>query len=68
MLINSNAQHIFGSIKKSLERLQLDYIDVLHCQEYDASTPTHETVRAIVKAKQTSVTTEDNNPAPQRLI
>ncbi|KAK0448656.1 aryl-alcohol dehydrogenase [Armillaria borealis] len=51
-------EHIFDSIKKSLERLQLDYIDVLHCQEYDTNTPTHETVRAFVKAKQTSMTAD----------
>ncbi|KAK0500363.1 NADP-dependent oxidoreductase domain-containing protein [Armillaria luteobubalina] len=37
-------EDIFDSIKKCLERLQLDYIDVLYCQEYDASTPTHETL------------------------
>jgi aryl-alcohol dehydrogenase-like predicted oxidoreductase len=24
-------KHIFGSIKASLERLQLDYVDVLQC-------------------------------------
>jgi aryl-alcohol dehydrogenase-like predicted oxidoreductase len=24
-------QHIFASVKKSLERLQMDYIDVLQC-------------------------------------
>ncbi|KAK0471149.1 NADP-dependent oxidoreductase domain-containing protein [Armillaria novae-zelandiae] len=40
-------EDIFYSIKKSLERLQLDYIDVLHCHEYDASTPTHETMQAL---------------------
>ncbi|KAK0470918.1 aryl-alcohol dehydrogenase [Armillaria novae-zelandiae] len=40
-------KHIFDAVKKSLERLQLDYIDVLHCQEYDTSTPIHETMRAL---------------------
>ncbi|KAK0462552.1 Aldo/keto reductase [Desarmillaria tabescens] len=40
-------KHIFDSIKKSLERLQLDYIDVLHCQEYDTITPIHETMKAL---------------------
>ncbi|KAK0194952.1 aryl-alcohol dehydrogenase [Armillaria mellea] len=40
-------KHIFDSVKKSLERLQLDYIDVLHCQEYDANTPIHETMKAL---------------------
>ncbi|KAK0225416.1 NADP-dependent oxidoreductase domain-containing protein [Armillaria fumosa] len=46
-------EHIFDSIKKSLERLQLDYIDVLHCQQYDTNTPIHETVRVFVEVKQT---------------
>ncbi|KAK0194933.1 aryl-alcohol dehydrogenase [Armillaria mellea] len=40
-------KHIFDSVKKSLERLQLDYIDVLHCQEYDTNTPIHETMKAL---------------------
>ncbi|KAK0227891.1 Aldo/keto reductase [Armillaria fumosa] len=40
-------KHIFDAVKKSLERLQLDYIDVLHCQEYDTSTPIHETMKAL---------------------
>ncbi|KAK0505243.1 aryl-alcohol dehydrogenase [Armillaria luteobubalina] len=40
-------KHIFDSIKKSLERLQLDYIDVLHCQGYDENTPIHETMKAL---------------------
>ncbi|KAK0213274.1 aryl-alcohol dehydrogenase [Desarmillaria ectypa] len=40
-------KHIFDSIKKSLERLELDYIDVLHCQEYDTRTPIHETMKAL---------------------
>lgn len=25
-------QHIFDSVKKSLQRLQLDYVDLLQCQ------------------------------------
>ncbi|KAK0478068.1 NADP-dependent oxidoreductase domain-containing protein [Armillaria luteobubalina] len=40
-------KHIFDAVKKSLERLQLDYIDVLHCQEYDTTTPMHETMKAL---------------------
>lgn len=27
-----NRKHIFASVKKSLERLQLDYIDLLQCE------------------------------------
>ncbi|KAH9072149.1 aryl-alcohol dehydrogenase [Lactarius deliciosus] len=46
-------EHIFDSVKKSLERLQLDYIDVLQCHRFDPSTPIEETMQAlhdIVKA------------------
>ena len=28
----ARSQHIFDSIKASLERLQLDYVDVLQCE------------------------------------
>ena len=38
-------QHIFDSVKHSLERLQLDYIDVLQCHRFDKDTPIEETVR-----------------------
>ncbi|KAK0201629.1 aryl-alcohol dehydrogenase [Desarmillaria ectypa] len=40
-------KHIFDSVKKSLDRLQLDYIDVLHCHEFDPDTPIQETMRAL---------------------
>ena len=54
-------KHIFDSVKKSLERLQLDYIDVLQCKfnsvtsyqahmhvghRFDPDTPIEETVGA----------------------
>ena len=29
-------QHIFDAVKASLERLQLDYIDVLQCKTFHA--------------------------------
>ena len=38
-------QHIFDSVKHSLERLQLDYIDVLQCHRFDKDTPIEETVQ-----------------------
>ncbi|OCH87255.1 aryl-alcohol dehydrogenase [Obba rivulosa] len=36
-------KHIFASIKASLERLQLDYVDVLQCHRFDYNTPIEET-------------------------
>ncbi|KAK0495479.1 aryl-alcohol dehydrogenase [Armillaria luteobubalina] len=40
-------KHIFDSVKSSLERLQLDYVDVLYCHEFDSETPIHETMQAL---------------------
>ncbi|PBK90750.1 aryl-alcohol dehydrogenase [Armillaria gallica] len=40
-------KHIFDSVKRSLDRLQLDYVDVLHCHEFDSETPIHETMQAL---------------------
>ncbi|CAE6422249.1 unnamed protein product [Rhizoctonia solani] len=40
-------KHIFESIKHSLERLQLDYVDVLQCHRFDYSTPIAETMQAL---------------------
>jgi len=42
-----NRKHIFDSVKKSLERLQLDYIDVLQCHRFDNETPISETMHAL---------------------
>ena len=38
------SQHVFAAVKHSLERLQLDYIDVLQCHRFDPWTPIEETV------------------------
>ncbi|KAJ3575321.1 hypothetical protein NP233_g1173 [Leucocoprinus birnbaumii] len=40
-------KHIFDSVKLSLERLQLDYIDVLQCHRFDPETPIEETMQAL---------------------
>ncbi|CAE6510970.1 unnamed protein product [Rhizoctonia solani] len=40
-------KHIFESIKHSLERLQLDYVDVLQCHRFDYHTPIAETMQAL---------------------
>lgn len=37
-------KHIFAGVKASLERLQLDYIDVLQCHRLDPDTPIPEIV------------------------
>ncbi|KZT00369.1 Aldo/keto reductase [Laetiporus sulphureus 93-53] len=41
------ACHIFDAVKKSLERLQLDYIDVLQLHRIGDSTPFEETMHAL---------------------
>ena len=40
-------KHIFDSVKQSLERLQLEYIDVLQCHRFDPDTPIEETMQAL---------------------
>lgn len=48
--VNQNGlsrKHIFDSIKHSLRRLQLDYIDVLQCHRFDDDTPIAETMQAL---------------------
>ena len=40
-------KHIMESCEKSLERLDLDYLDIYFCHRYDEETPLEETVRAM---------------------
>ncbi|KAG8922441.1 hypothetical protein FRC00_007442 [Tulasnella sp. 408] len=42
-----NRKHIFEGVKRSLERLQLDYIDVLQCHRFDYNTSIEETMQAL---------------------
>lgn len=42
-----NRKRLIEGINGSLERLQLDYVDVLYCHRADKSTPIEETVRAM---------------------
>ncbi|THU94372.1 Aldo/keto reductase [Dendrothele bispora CBS 962.96] len=49
-LINQHGlsrKHIFDSVKHSLKRLQLDYIDLLQCHRFDPDTPIEETMQAL---------------------
>ncbi|KAI0328026.1 Aldo/keto reductase [Cubamyces sp. BRFM 1775] len=42
-----NRKHIFDSVKASLKRMQLDYVDVLQCHRFDYTTPIEETMKAL---------------------
>ena len=43
--ITTNRKHIKESIRKSLARLQMDYVDVLYAHMHDYSTPLEEICR-----------------------
>ncbi|KAI0669368.1 Aldo/keto reductase [Trametes maxima] len=42
-----NRKHVFDAVKLALERLQVDYIDVLQCHRFDYTTPIEETMQAL---------------------
>ncbi|GFZ48860.1 oxidoreductase with NAD+ or NADP+ as acceptor [Saitozyma sp. JCM 24511] len=44
---DESQQRIFASVKNSLERLQLDYVDVIQCHRFDKDTPIEETMHAL---------------------
>lgn len=41
-------KHIFERGKRSLGRLQLEYVDVLQCHQFDIQTPIEETIHLCV--------------------
>ncbi|MBA2655659.1 MAG: aldo/keto reductase [Tatlockia sp.] len=45
--IGLSRKHLIEGTKNSLERLQLDYVDLLYCHRPDPNTPIEETVRAM---------------------
>ncbi|KAJ7625802.1 NADP-dependent oxidoreductase domain-containing protein [Roridomyces roridus] len=40
-------KHVFDSVRDSLKRLQLEYIDLLQCHRFDYDTPIEETMQAL---------------------
>ena len=40
-------KHIFEQLHASLNRLNVDYVDIFYCHRYDPETPAEETLRAI---------------------
>jgi len=40
-------KHIFASVKDSLKRLDMEYIDLLQCHRFDYNTPIEETMQAL---------------------
>ncbi|KAL4469876.1 hypothetical protein ABPG72_011097 [Tetrahymena utriculariae] len=44
-----NRKHIKEGVKKSLQRLQLDYVDIVFCHRFDHETPLEEIARAFTE-------------------
>jgi voltage-dependent potassium channel beta subunit len=40
-------KHVFEQLHSSLNRMELDYVDVFYCHRYDPETPVEETLRVI---------------------
>lgn len=44
--MSTNRKHVKESLQKSLDRLQLDYVDIVYAHVYDYDTPLEEICRA----------------------
>lgn len=44
----ASRKHLMASLDQSLERLQLDYVDLFYCHRYDPATPLDETLQSLV--------------------
>lgn len=40
-------KHVFEQLHASLQRMELDYVDIFYCHRYDPETPVEETLRTI---------------------
>lgn len=40
-------KHVFEQVHASLQRMELDYVDIFYCHRYDKETPVDETLRVI---------------------
>ena len=44
----ASRKHLIASLDQSLQRLQLDYVDLFYCHRYDPDTPLEETLQSLV--------------------
>ena len=44
----ASRKHLMSSLDQSLQRLQLDYVDLFYCHRYDPATPLEETLQTLV--------------------
>lgn len=47
LFVGLSRKHIFEAVENSLERLGMDYVDVLQIHRYDPDTPREETMKAL---------------------
>lgn len=44
----ASRKHLIASLDQSLQRMQLEYVDLFYCHRYDPETPLEETLQALV--------------------